>query len=71
MQARASRTEPLGLDRYHRRYWWLRSGPGAVFVENPDGKGPMGAIRTKEQLDEVGQLVLEIRIQFGCNLDAI
>lgn len=37
-----------------RRYWWLASRPGYVFVENADG-GSMGAIATKEQLDEVSR----------------
>lgn len=41
---------------------WLGLAWGVLTkaVENPDGKGPMGAIRTKEQLDEVGRPVLEI-----------
>lgn len=49
---RAFRTEVLGLDRYHKRYWWLRGTPGYVFVESSDG-GSMGAITNEQQLDEV------------------
>jgi len=48
----AMRTEPLGLDRHCQRYWWLLSDPGFLFVEDPDGQR-IGAITSKEQLDEV------------------
>lgn len=51
----AMRTEPLGLDRHCRRYWWLLSDPGFLFVEEPDGQR-VGVISTKQQLDEVGAL---------------
>ena len=30
------RVEPLGADRRDRRYWWFRSEPRAVFVEDAD-----------------------------------
>ena len=30
------RVEPLGADRRDRRYWWFRSEPRALFVEDPD-----------------------------------
>lgn len=49
----AMRTEPLGLDRHCRRYWWLLSDPGFLFVEEPDGQR-IGVISSKQQLDEVG-----------------
>ena len=49
----AMRTEPLGLDRHCRRYWWLYCDPGFLFVEEPDGQR-IGVITSKEQLDEVG-----------------
>jgi hypothetical protein len=26
------RLEPLGTDRWHRTYWWIRSDPGKIFV---------------------------------------
>ena len=48
----AMRTEPLGLDRHCRRYWWLYCDPGFLFVEEPDGQR-IGVITSKEQLDEV------------------
>lgn len=52
LEATAMRTEPLGLDRHCRRYWWLLSDPGFLFVEEPDGQR-VGVISTKQQLDEV------------------
>jgi hypothetical protein len=48
----AMRTEPVGLDRHCRRYWWLYCDPGFLFVEEPDGQR-IGVITSKEQLDEV------------------
>ncbi len=30
------RVEPLGADRRDRRYWWFRSEPRTVFVEDAD-----------------------------------
>ena len=49
---RAMRTEPLGLDRHHRRYWWLQCDPGFVLVEDADG-ARLALLTSKEQLDEV------------------
>lgn len=48
----AIRTEPLGMDRLYRRYWWLQGGDGLIFVESPEGNG-MAVITTKQQLDDV------------------
>lgn len=31
------RTDPLGKDRHHNRYWWFRRD-GRIFVENLDHK---------------------------------
>ncbi|RMZ52560.1 hypothetical protein APUTEX25_003703, partial [Auxenochlorella protothecoides] len=49
---RSSRADPLGTDRFHRRYWWLASAPGIVMVDFPDA-APPAALRSKEQLDEL------------------
>ena len=49
----AVRTEALGLDRECRRYWWPLSDPGFLLVEEADGQR-IGAITSKQQLDEVG-----------------
>ena len=48
----AMRTEPLGLDRHCRRYWWLHNDPGFLFVEDADGQR-IGVITSKRELDEV------------------
>ena len=36
MQA-SVRAEPLGVDRHWRRYHWLSSARGQIFVEEPEG----------------------------------
>ena len=31
LEKRSIRTEPLGLDRHHRRYWWLKGNLNIVY----------------------------------------
>ena len=52
LEHRAYRTDPLGLDRHSRRYWWLRGTPSHIFIENQEG-APAGAISTQEQVDDL------------------
>jgi hypothetical protein len=47
------RTEPLGLDRHHRRYWWLRGTPGCIFVEDGDDGTSVGVIASQVVLDDL------------------
>lgn len=42
------RTNPLGRDRHHIRYWWLRRD-GRIFVESSDHK-LWGYYQTKEEV---------------------
>lgn len=44
------RVEPLGTDRHDRRYWWFRSEPRCVFVEEPDS-GAAAVVCDAEQLE--------------------
>jgi hypothetical protein len=48
--AREYRTDCLGIDRYGRRYWWLRGSPSIITVEDHHGKNA-GAISTTEEVD--------------------
>lgn len=52
LSERAFRTEPLGFDRHHNRYWWLRGCHGFVFVESMVGSS-LGAIATEQDLEKV------------------
>ncbi|GBF98583.1 hypothetical protein Rsub_11308 [Raphidocelis subcapitata] len=50
-QGRTSiRSEPLGSDRLHRRYWLLPTFCGGIFQEGPDGRS-LSLITRREQLD--------------------
>ena len=33
--ALTDRLEPLGADRWHRQYWWLRADPGRLWLHTP------------------------------------
>ena len=37
MEKRSIKTNPLGKDRNHNRYWWFRRD-GRIFVESSDSK---------------------------------
>ena len=52
LASRSFRTEPLGSDRYGRRYWWLRGSQGIILIEDDRGKHA-GMITSKEGLDNV------------------
>eukprot|EP00884_Botryococcus_braunii_P006907 jgi/Botrbrau1/16217/Bobra.0066s0004.1 len=52
VRSHAVRTEPLGFDRFYRRYYWLEGVPAGVFVEEADG-APAGLVSSKEQLDAI------------------
>lgn len=49
MEKRFIRTNPLGKDRHHNRYWWFRRD-GRIFIESLDHK-IWGYYSTKEELD--------------------
>ncbi|XP_048128723.1 DDT domain-containing protein DDB_G0282237 isoform X4 [Rhodamnia argentea] len=49
MEKRFIRTNPLGKDRHHNRYWWFRRD-GRIFIESLDHK-MWGYYGTKEELD--------------------
>ncbi|KAI4343507.1 hypothetical protein L6164_010847 [Bauhinia variegata] len=49
MEKRFIRTNPLGKDRYHNKYWWFRRD-GRIFVESPESK-EWGYYGSKEELD--------------------
>ncbi|KAF8011750.1 hypothetical protein BT93_I0017 [Corymbia citriodora subsp. variegata] len=49
MEKRFIRTNPLGKDRHHNRYWWFRRD-GRIFIESLDPK-IWGYYGTKEELD--------------------
>ena len=38
------RLEPLGSDRWHRRYWWLHSEPGKIYVQHPVCTRPFAGV---------------------------
>lgn len=46
---REYRTDSLGVDRYGRRYWFLRGSPGVIAVEDERGNHA-GAITTAKEL---------------------
>lgn len=48
----AVRTEPLGLDRHWRRYFWFAAERDAVFVEEAEGQS-VATITSQHQLDAV------------------
>lgn len=52
LSARSFRTECMGLDRYGRRYWWLRGSQAIILVEDAKGHHA-GIIKTKDSLDSV------------------
>lgn len=49
MEKRFIRTNPLGKDKHHNRYWWFRRD-GRIFIESLDHK-MWGYYGTKEELD--------------------
>lgn len=49
---RSFRTDCLGIDRYGRRYWWLRGSRGAIVVEDDHGKHA-GIIKSTADLDNI------------------
>ncbi|KAK9860443.1 hypothetical protein WJX84_001872 [Apatococcus fuscideae] len=49
---RSVRSEPMGCDRYFRRYWWLPGEPGALYVEEADGSA-VALVTSTEQLDSI------------------
>ncbi|KAK2078741.1 hypothetical protein QBZ16_003581 [Prototheca wickerhamii] len=60
LQERASRAEPLGYDRHHRRYWWLAAAPGVVLVDFPEGEArPLGALRSRAEAGARGYALRE------------
>ena len=44
------RAEPLGVDRHWRRYHWLSSTRGQIFVEEPEGAA-VGVIASAGDLE--------------------
>uniref|UniRef100_A0A383VPI7 PHD-type domain-containing protein n=1 Tax=Tetradesmus obliquus TaxID=3088 RepID=A0A383VPI7_TETOB len=44
------RSEPLGMDRHHQRYWHMQSLPSIIFVESAEGDS-LGLITNRSQLD--------------------
>ncbi|KAF8056775.1 hypothetical protein HT031_006273 [Scenedesmus sp. PABB004] len=46
----AIRSEPLGTDRHHQRYWHMQSDPSVIFVESAGGDS-LGLITSRVQLD--------------------
>ncbi|KAI8111254.1 hypothetical protein M9434_004826 [Picochlorum sp. BPE23] len=50
LSTRAFRTECMGVDRYGRRYWWLRGSQAILLVEDAEGHHA-GIIKSKETLD--------------------
>ncbi|KAF6250372.1 hypothetical protein COO60DRAFT_1629876 [Scenedesmus sp. NREL 46B-D3] len=44
------RSEPLGMDRHHQRYWHMQSLPSIIFVESAEGD-TLGLITNRSQLD--------------------
>lgn len=48
MEKRLIRTNPLGKDRDHNRYWWFK-GDGRIFVESSESK-QWGYYSTKEEV---------------------
>lgn len=53
LRRKAFRTEPLGLDRFYRRYWWLRGTPGCIFVEDGTNGNTIGVIAGQHVLDDL------------------
>lgn len=51
MEKRAIKTNPLGKDRNHNRYWWFRRD-GRIFVESSDSK-EWGYYSSMEEVSEL------------------
>ena len=57
LRERSFRTNCLGIDRYGRRYWWLRGTPSCIIVEDDHGKHA-GYLKNRGELDALMQSLI-------------